>query len=69
MPINLRNRNFISLTDFTTRELEYLLDLAEELKREKLAGIRHKRLEGKNIVLVFEKGSTRTRASFEITDS
>ncbi|TSO26718.1 ornithine carbamoyltransferase [Lactobacillus sp. LL6] len=66
MPINLRNRNFISLTDFTTRELEYLLDLAEELKREKLAGTRHKRLEGKNIVLVFEKGSTRTRASFEI---
>ena len=66
MPINLRNRNFISLTDFTTRELEYLLDLAAELKREKLGGIRHKRLDGKNIVLVFEKGSTRTRASFEI---
>lgn len=66
MPINLRNRNFISLTDFTKEELLYLLDLAEELKREKMAGLRSKRLAGKNIALVFEKGSTRTRASFEI---
>ncbi len=64
--MNLKNRNFLKLLDFTPEELSYLLDLAAELKRKKKAGIPHRLCEGKNIALVFEKTSTRTRCSFEV---
>ena len=64
--MNLYGRNFLTLLDYSSEEIEYLLDLAEELKKEKHDGISHKCLEGKNIVLLFEKDSTRTRCSFEV---
>ena len=63
MGVNLRGRNFLKLLDFSTAEIEYLIDLSAEFKRMKLAGIPHRYLEGKNIVLLFEKTSTRTRLS------
>lgn len=63
---NLRNRNFLTLLDFTTEEVEFLLDLSEDLKRAKYAGIEQKKLLGKNIALIFEKDSTRTRCAFEV---
>lgn len=66
MAVNLKGRNFLTLMDFTPAEIRYLLDLAHELKAKKKAGIRTKLLEGKNIVLLFEKTSTRTRCSFEV---
>lgn len=66
MPKNLSGRNFLKLLDFTTEEIRYLLDLAKELKRLKLTHTPHRYLEGKNIVLLFEKTSTRTRCSFEV---
>ncbi len=66
MPVNLRNRNLITLKDFTPQEIKYLLDLAKDLKNKKRAGIRGNLLEGKNIVLLFEKTSTRTRCAFEV---
>ena len=66
MPINLSGRSFLKLLDFTPEEIRYLLDLAKELKAQKKAGIAHRHLEGKNIVLLFEKTSTRTRNSFEV---
>ncbi len=66
MAINLRGRNFLKLLDFTPQEIRYLLDLSKELKALKRAGIPHDRLRGKNIVLLFEKTSTRTRCSFEV---
>ena len=66
MAINLRGRNFLKLLDFTPQEIRYLLDLSKELKTLKRAGIPHDRLRGKNIVLLFEKTSTRTRCSFEV---
>lgn len=66
MPINLKGRSFLKLLDFTPAEINYLLDLSHEMKRLKLAGTPHKFLEGKNIVLLFEKTSTRTRCSFEV---
>lgn len=66
MPINLRGRNFLKLLDFTPAEIRYLIDLSKELKGLKRAGIPHDRLKGKNIVLLFEKTSTRTRCSFEV---
>jgi len=66
MPVNLKGRNFITLKDFTTQEIEYLLDLSVDLKRKKRAGIKGNLLEGKNIVLLFEKSSTRTRCAFEV---
>ncbi len=66
MPANLRNRSLITLKDFTPDEIKYLLDLAADLKRKKRAGIRGNLLEGKNIVLLFEKTSTRTRSAFEV---
>jgi len=65
MGYNLRNRNFLKLLDFTPEEIKYLLDLATELKRAKRAGTEQPRLKGKNIVLLFEKDSTRTRCAFE----
>ena len=62
----LKNRHFLKLLDFTTAEMEYLLDLAADLKAKKKAGIPHRLCEGKNIALIFEKTSTRTRCAFEV---
>ncbi len=64
--MNLKNRNLLTLLDFTPAEIQYLLDLAKRLKDEKKKGIEHKVLKGKNIVLLFEKDSTRTRCAFEV---
>lgn len=66
MPISLSGRNFLKLLDFTPEEIRYLIDLSRQFKNLKLAGTPHKYLEGKNIVLLFEKTSTRTRCSFEV---
>jgi len=66
MPVNLRGRNFLKLLDYTPEEIRYLLDLSKEFKRMKRAGVPHRYLAGKNIVLLFEKTSTRTRCSFEV---
>lgn len=63
---NLKGRSFLKLLDFTTKELEYMIDLAEELKKLKYAGIKPQNLKGKNIALIFEKPSTRTRCSFVV---
>ena len=60
------NRSFLKLLDFTPAEIEYLLDLAAELKDKKKKGIPHKLCQGKNIALIFEKTSTRTRCAFEV---
>lgn len=65
MPTNLQGRSCLSLRDFSVEELRYLLDLSHDLKRKKRAGIPGKLLEGKNVVLLFEKASTRTRCAFE----
>ena len=54
---NLRNRNFLTLLDFSKKEMEFLLNLSEDLKRAKYAGIEQQRLKGKNIALIFEKNS------------
>ena len=62
---NLRNRNFLTLLDFTQKEMEFLLNLSEDLKRAKYAGIEQQKMKGKNIALLFEKDSTRTRCAFE----
>ena len=64
--IDLKNRSFLKLLDFSPAEIQYLLDLAAELKADKKAGREHKTLIGKNIALIFEKTSTRTRCSFEV---
>ncbi|MDP8210711.1 MAG: ornithine carbamoyltransferase [Candidatus Stygibacter australis] len=66
MAFNLRNRNFLKLLDFSPKEIEYLIDLAQDLKKAKYAGVEQPRLEGKNIALIFEKASTRTRCAFEV---
>ena len=66
MSFNLRNRNFLKLLDFTQRDLSYLLDLARDLKRAKYAGTEVQAIKGKEIALIFEKASTRTRCAFEI---
>ena len=66
MAYNLRNRNFLKILDFSPKELNYLLDLARELKRAKYAGTEKPTLTGKNIALIFEKTSTRTRCAFEV---
>lgn len=66
MPISLSGRNYLKLLDFTPDEIRYLISLAKQFKALKLAGTSHKYLEGKNIVLLFEKTSTRTRCSFEV---
>lgn len=63
---NLRNRSFLTLMDFTPKEITFLLDLSAELKKAKYAGTERQTLKGKNIVLLFEKDSTRTRCAFEI---
>lgn len=64
--MNLAGRHFLKLKDYTPEEIEYLVDLAAELKEKKKQGIRHDELVGKNIALIFEKTSTRTRCSFEV---
>lgn len=64
--MNLKNRNFITLLDFTSEEIKYLLDLSQQLKKEKYAGIPHKHLQDKNVVFLFQKDSTRTRCAFEV---
>jgi ornithine carbamoyltransferase len=66
MPVNLRNRSFVKELDFTPTELRYLLKLSADLKTAKYAGTEVQRLKGKNIGLIFEKSSTRTRCSFEV---
>ncbi len=64
--MNLKGRNFLTLKDFTPEEITYFLQLAAELKEKKHKGIPHREYEGKNIALIFEKTSTRTRCSFEV---
>ncbi|HEX9735626.1 MAG TPA: ornithine carbamoyltransferase [Thermoanaerobaculia bacterium] len=66
MAFNLRNRHFLKLEDFTGREILFLLDLARDLKRAKYGGYERPRLAGKNVALIFEKTSTRTRCAFEV---
>ena len=66
MPFNLRNRSFLKLLDFTAEELGSLLSLSADLKKAKYTGVEPPRLSGKNIALIFEKSSTRTRCAFEV---
>ncbi len=66
MGINIRGRSFLKLLDFSPEEIEYLLDLSTEFKRMKNNGVEHKWLTGKQVVLLFEKTSTRTRCAFEV---
>ena len=66
MPFNLRNRNFVKLLDFTPEEIKFLLKLSADLKAAKYGGYEQQRLKGKNIALIFEKASTRTRTAFEV---
>jgi ornithine carbamoyltransferase len=66
MSFNLRNRSLLDLIEFAPRDIRFLVDLAAELKRSKAAGHEHQRLKGKNVALIFEKSSTRTRCAFEV---
>ena len=66
MGVNIRGRSFLTLLDYTPEEINYLLDLAAEFKGLKRAGVQHRRLQGKQVVLLFEKTSTRTRCAFEV---
>ena len=66
MPISLRNKHFLKLLDFTPGEIRFLLDLSLDLKKAKYSGTEQLRLKGKNIALIFEKSSTRTRCAFEV---
>ena len=66
MPLNFHNRSFLKLLDFTPDEIRYLLSLSSDLKKAKLRGKEQLRLKGKNIALIFEKSSTRTRCAFEV---
>lgn len=63
---NLKERNFLKLMDFSQKEIKFLLDLSIDLKKTKYAGIKQQNLKGKNIALIFEKSSTRTRCAFEV---
>ncbi len=65
MAFNLRNRNFLKLLDFTPKEMKFMLELAADLKKAKYAGTEQQKLKGKNIALIFEKASTRTRCAFQ----
>ncbi|HIP72742.1 MAG TPA: ornithine carbamoyltransferase subunit F, partial [Anaerolineae bacterium] len=67
MAFNLRNRSFVKLLDFTPQEIKFLLKLAADLKAAKYGGYEQQRLKGKNVVLIFEKSSTRTRTAFEVS--
>ncbi len=64
--MNLSGRDFLKLLDFTSEEIEYLIDVAADLKAKKKNGEEHKYLQGKNVALIFEKDSTRTRCAFEV---
>ena len=64
--VNLKGKSFLKLLDFTTEEIRYLLELSKDFKKKKKDGIKHDELKGKNIVLLFEKTSTRTRCAFEV---
>ena len=64
--MNLKGRNFLTLKDFTPEEITYLLDLSAELKAKKKSGESHEYHKGKNVALIFEKTSTRTRCAFEV---
>ncbi|MBK7479251.1 MAG: ornithine carbamoyltransferase [Bacteroidales bacterium] len=66
MPVNLRNRNLLKLLDFTPEEIHFLLNLSADLKKAKYTGTERQLLKGKNIALIFEKTSTRTRCAFEV---
>ena len=66
MAFNLRNRSFLKLLDFTPEEIKFLLTLSKDLKKAKYGGYEQQRLKGKNIALIFEKDSTRTRCAFEV---
>ena len=66
MAVNLRGKSYLKLLDFTSAEIRYLLELSKDFKSMKRSGVPHKYLDGKNIVLLFEKTSTRTRCSFEV---
>ena len=66
MSIDLKNRHFLKLLDFTPQEIKYLLDLSSDLKKAKYEGTEKQYLKGKNIALIFEKASTRTRCAFEV---
>jgi len=66
MPFNLKNRSVLEMSDFSAEEIRYLLDLSKELKRAKAAGTEVPRLKGRNLCLIFEKTSTRTRCAFEV---
>ncbi len=66
MAFNLRHRSFLKLLDFTPKEMKFMLDLSVDLKKAKYAGTEQQRLKGKNIALIFEKASTRTRCAFEV---
>jgi len=66
MPVNLKGRSFLTLMDFSPLEIRYMLDLSHDLKAKKRSGVRNEVLKGKNIVLLFEKASTRTRCAFEV---
>lgn len=66
MGFNIRNRNFLKLLDFTPKEIMHLLELSADLKKAKYAGYEQPKLSGKNIALIFEKASTRTRCAFEV---
>ncbi len=66
MPVNLKGRHLLTLKDFTSEEIRYLLNLSSDLKAKKRAGIRGNLLDGKNVVLLFDKTSTRTRCAFEV---
>ncbi len=65
MAYNLRNRNFLKLLDFSPKEIKFMLDLSADLKKAKYAGTEQQTMKGKNIALIFEKSSTRTRCAFE----
>ena len=64
--MNLKGRDFLKLLDYTSDEIEYLIDLAADLKAKKKQGIPHELCKGKNVALIFEKTSTRTRCAFEV---
>ncbi len=66
MPVNVRGKSLLTLKDFSSEEIHYLIDLSIDLKRKKRSGIKGNLLEGKNIVLLFDKASTRTRCAFEV---
>jgi len=66
MAFNLRNRNFVKLLDFTPKEIKFFLDLSADLKKAKYSGTEQQKLKNKNIALIFEKSSTRTRCAFEV---